>query len=70
MIRLDPETLSSRKTHKGDITIKIMKFMLGKLGCSHRGSAERNFTSIHENEHSIPDLTQWFKDLALLQAVL
>ena len=29
---------------------------------SHRGSAETNLTSIHEDTGLIPDLTQWDKD--------
>ena len=39
---------------------------LGKYTSSHYGSAEMNLTSIHEESGSIPGLTPWVKDLALL----
>ena len=40
---------------------------LNKLSSSsHCGSVEMNPTSIHEDASSIPGLTQWIKDPALL----
>ena len=40
------------------------------VGSSCCGSAETNLTSIHKDASLIPDLAQWVKDLALLQATV
>ena len=40
------------------------------FGSSHRGAAETNPTSTHEDAGSIPCLTQWVKDLALPRTVV
>ena len=41
-------------------------FKIDSQGSSHCGSVEMSPTSIHEDVGSIPGLTQWVKDLALL----
>ena len=44
---------------------------LAKMGgSSHCGSWVKNPTSLHEEGGLIPDLTQWVKDQALVQAVV
>ena len=37
-----------------------------RKGSSHCGAVETNLTSIYEDPGSIPGLTQWVRDLALL----
>ena len=41
-------------------------FLNSDYESSHCGSGVMNLTSIYENVGSIPGLTQWVKDLALL----
>ena len=52
---------------------KIMQdgnYKIHLIRSSCHGSAVRSLTSIHEDEGSIPDLSQWVKDLALRWTVV
>ena len=44
--------------------VNMKDFMI--IGSSHCGTAETNLTSIYEDACSIPGLTHWVRDLALL----
>ena len=55
------QEMAKRQKNKKTTTKKTESW-----GSSCHGSAVMNRTSIHEDSDSIPDLTQWVKDLALL----
>ena len=44
----------------------VVPFKYTQFWSSHPGSAEMNLTGIHEDTGSIPGLTQWVKNQALL----
>ena len=47
-----------------------VNYKIHLIRSSCHGSAVRSLTSIHEDEGSIPDLSQWVKDLALRWTVV
>ena len=59
------KTRKQPKCPSTDEWIKKMWY-INTMGSSCHGSVVTNLTSIHEDAGSIPDLTQWVKDLALL----
>ena len=73
--REDNKNKTKKKYHKLETRVRcyllksrgriIRRQKSPQLRSSHCGSVEMNLTSIHEDAGSIPDLTQWVKDLAL-----
>ena len=59
------QTISWYIHQEGRIILKSIR-----IGSSHCGAVETNPTSIHEDEGSIPGLSQWVRDPALPWAVV
>ena len=64
MVQASPEPGAKGSAGRGKchLLFRAHWFITEHPQSSHRGSAETNLTSIHEDGGSIPGLAQWVKD--------